>query len=133
MSADNFINSFPDAMDRIKSVTGKSIINHEIDLCDMEDVKNIFRRENDIQGVIHFAALKSVPESVANPDLYYHNNNGSLKNILACLKEFGVKNFIFSSSCSVYGNISKLPVNENTRSEERRVGKECRSRWSPYH
>jgi UDP-glucose 4-epimerase len=68
--------------------------------------------------VIHFAALKSVPESVADPELYFHNNNESLKNILSCIKEFGIKNFIFSSSCSVYGNIDKLPVNEATPLQE---------------
>ncbi|MBI4929236.1 MAG: UDP-glucose 4-epimerase GalE [Bacteroidetes bacterium] len=114
LSADNFFNSFPTIFDRIKTITGNSISNYEIDLCNKSFTKKIFSENPDIQGVIHFAALKSVPESVANPELYYHNNNESLKNVLSCLKEFGVENFIFSSSCSVYGNINTLPVNEDT-------------------
>ncbi len=113
ISVDNFLRSTPKTFERIENVTGKEIKNYNVDLCDLEKTKKIFS-ENKIDGVIHFAALKSVPESVTNPDLYYHNNNESLKNILHCLKEFGVSNFIFSSSCSVYGNIDKLPVNEES-------------------
>jgi len=114
ISADNFLRSSSKTFERIKNISGKEIKNHSIDLCDLEKTKKIFSENPGILGVIHFAALKSVPESVANPELYYHNNNESLKNILSCLKDFGVKNFIFSSSCSVYGNIDTLPVNEET-------------------
>lgn len=118
ISADNFLRSAPATFERIKKISGKEIKNYNTDLCNTEYTKKIFTENPDIQGVIHFAALKSVPESVADPDLYYRNNNESLKNILACIKEFGVKNFIFSSSCSVYGNIDKLPVNEETPLQE---------------
>ncbi|MEK6615506.1 MAG: UDP-glucose 4-epimerase GalE [Bacteroidota bacterium] len=114
ISADNFLRSSSKTFDRITTISEKKINNYNADLCDMEKTKKIFSENPDIQGVIHFAALKSVPESVLNPELYYHNNNESLSNILACLKEFEVKNFIFSSSCSVYGNIDTLPVNEET-------------------
>jgi UDP-glucose 4-epimerase len=114
ISADNFLRSSPKTFERIKKITGKEIKNYNIDLCDLGKTRQLFEENKDITGIIHFAALKSVPESVANPDLYYHNNNESLKNILTCIKEFGIKNFIFSSSCSVYGNIEKLPVNEET-------------------
>ena len=118
ISADNFLRSTPKTFERIKKITGKEIKNYNTDLCDLNNTKKIFSENPDIKGIIHFAALKSVPESVANPDLYYHNNNESLKNILACIKGSGIKNFIFSSSCSVYGNIEKLPVNEETQIEK---------------
>lgn len=114
ISADNFLRSSEKTFDRIKKITGKEVKNYDVDLCDPEKTRKIFSENKNIEGVIHFAALKSVPESVANPDLYYHNNNESLKNILACIKEFGTNNFIFSSSCAVYGNIDMLPVNEKT-------------------
>ncbi len=114
ISADNFLRSSPHTFERIKKISGKEVLNHNTDLCDLEKTRKIFSENPDIQGVIHFAALKSVPESVEKPELYFHNNNDSLKNILTCIKEFGIKNFIFSSSCSVYGNIDKLPVNEET-------------------
>ena len=67
-----------------------------------------------VVGVIHFAAFKSVPESVDNPALYYHNNLESLINVVEACKKFNINNLIFSSSCSVYGNIDTLPVTENT-------------------
>lgn len=114
ISADSFLRSTPKTFERIKKISGKRINNYSIDLCDLHTTRTIFIENPGIQGVIHFAALKSVPESVANPELYYYNNNESLKNILSCVKEFDVKNFIFSSSCSVYGNIDSLPVNEQT-------------------
>ena len=114
ISADNYINSTSNAFKRIKKITDREIKNYEIDLCDFKETKKIFSENPDITGVIHFAALKSVPESVANPDLYYKNNNESLNTILSCVKEFNVRNLIFSSSCSVYGNINTLPVNEMT-------------------
>lgn len=114
ISADSYLRSTPATFERIKNISGKQIKNYTVDLCHREKTRRIFSENPDIQGIIHFAALKSVPESVANPELYFHNNNESLKNILTCIKEFGIKNFIFSSSCSVYGNIDKLPVNEET-------------------
>jgi len=114
ISADNYSNSAAKTFERIKNVTGKTVKNYAIDLCDANAVKNLFEENKDIDGIIHFAAFKSVPESVANPLLYYHNNMESLINMLASVKAYKVPYFIFSSSCSVYGNIEKLPVNEET-------------------
>ncbi|MGP8217632.1 MAG: UDP-glucose 4-epimerase GalE [Bacteroidia bacterium] len=114
ISADNFSNSSAATFDRIKDITGKSVINYNVDLCNAEAVRGIFKQNPGIKGIIHFAAYKSVPESVEKPLEYYHNNIESLVNILTCAKEFTVPHFIFSSSCSVYGDIEQLPVNENT-------------------
>lgn len=114
ISADNYINSSSETYERIKKITGKNIQHYAIDLCDAELTKKLFSENPKIKGVIHFAALKSVPESVEKPLLYYRNNFGSLINILECLKQFTIPHFIFSSSCSVYGNVKQLPVNEGT-------------------
>lgn len=114
ISVDDFSNSSEDAIGRIEKITGRKVKNYAIDLCDHEALKNIFRQEKNIAGIIHFAAFKSVPESVSEPYKYYHNNINSLLNILECCLEFKVFDFIFSSSCSVYGNITSLPVKENT-------------------
>lgn len=114
ISIDNFSNSTKDTYQRIEKITGKTIKNYAIDLKDKEATKNVFIENQKIQGIIHFAAFKSVPESVENPLMYYDNNINSLLHILACQKEFNIPNLIFSSSCSVYGNIEKLPVTEET-------------------
>ncbi|HET6225927.1 MAG TPA: UDP-glucose 4-epimerase GalE [Bacteroidia bacterium] len=114
VSVDNFSNSTADALERIKNVTGKTVKNYNVDLCDLEKTETIFKSEKNIKGIIHFAAFKSVPESVENPRKYYHNNINSLLNLLDLSLKYNVPNFIFSSSCSVYGNISELPVKETT-------------------
>lgn len=114
VSVDSFINSSAKTLDRIKQITGKTIKNYAVDLCDLEKVAAIFEENSDFIGVIHFAALKSVPDSVAQPLHYYHNNINSLLNLLKCCAKYEVNNFIFSSSCSVYGNVAQLPVNEQT-------------------
>lgn len=114
ISADNLLNSSEKTLERIKQITGKSVKNYFVDLCDMAKTEQIFQENPDLVGVIHFAALKSVPESVAKPLFYYRNNINSLLNLLECCEKYGVSNFIFSSSCSVYGNVAKLPVNEQT-------------------
>ncbi|MFN4234265.1 MAG: UDP-glucose 4-epimerase GalE [Bacteroidia bacterium] len=114
VSVDNYANSTSDTYQRIKQIVNKNFDIAEIDLCDKDKVYKLFESCKSIVGVIHFAAFKSVPESVANPYKYYYNNINSQLNVLeACLK-FGVNNFIFSSSCSVYGNIDTLPVSEKT-------------------
>ena len=115
ISIDNYSNSSKKTFDRIKKITGKEIKNFNVDLCNYEKTKEVFKEYSGIAGIIHFAALKSVPDSVESPVLYYENNIYSLLNILKCLKEFNIFNFIFSSSCSVYGNINELPVKETTR------------------
>lgn len=114
ISADNFSNSTPETFQRIKKITGKGIKNYPIDLTDFQATRNVFNDNPDIRGIIHFAALKAVGESVENPVLYYRNNINSLLNLLDCLRNSNVKYFIFSSSCTIYGNINKLPVTEDT-------------------
>ena len=114
ISVDNYINSSSQTYNRIEQVTGKSIENKVIDLCDKEALLSAFQNEDNIIGVIHFAALKSVPESVEKPSLYYHNNLNSLINVVDFCVQKNIPNLIFSSSCSVYGNIEILPVTENT-------------------
>lgn len=114
ISIDNYSNSSPDTFDRIEKITGTRVYNHAINLCDKEEVFNYLNSLENVSGIIHFAAFKSVPESVENPALYYHNNLESLVNILEACKTYHIPNLIFSSSCSVYGNIESLPVSENT-------------------
>jgi len=113
VSIDNFSNSDRVTFDRIKDVTGVEVKNYNIDLCNKEVLFNTVEESN-IIGVIHFAAFKSVPESVENPMKYYKNNIDSLLNVLEFCKIKNIVNFIFSSSCSVYGNINVLPVKEDT-------------------
>ncbi|MEO5643286.1 MAG: UDP-glucose 4-epimerase GalE [Bacteroidia bacterium] len=114
ISVDNYSNSSIETYARIKSITGKDIESVEADLSDKKQAEKVFAQFPGITGIIHFAAFKSVPESVSRPVEYYHNNINSLLNLLSLGTQHGVKQFIFSSSCSVYGNISDLPVNENT-------------------
>lgn len=114
ISIDNNSRSTTQLLEGIKKITGKSIKNYKVNLCDYEDTYAVFSENRDMVGVIHFAAFKTVPESVEKPLLYFHNNLESLVNVLRCVKEFGVPNFVFSSSCSVYGNTQELPVVEST-------------------
>jgi UDP-glucose 4-epimerase len=118
VSADNFMRSLPGALDNIYKVTGKKITNYDIDLCDSSALEEVFRLEGDISGVIHFAALKSVPESVAEPLLYFRNNLVSLIHLLEICERRKIGQFVFSSSCSVYGNADRLPVTEDTPFKE---------------
>jgi UDP-glucose 4-epimerase len=99
-------------LDGVEKITGVKVKNYKVDLCNLDDTEAIFLENPDLVGVIHFAALKSVPESVKEPLLYFRNNINSLLNILQCAEDFDVDNFVFSSSCSVYGNTSELPVSE---------------------
>lgn len=114
VSVDNHMRSKQSVTGLIANITGKQIKNYPVDLCDKDAVKKIFEQEKNISGIIHFAALKSVPESVNKPLLYYRNNMDSLLNLLELSSEFAIKDFVFSSSCSVYGNASQLPVTEQT-------------------
>ncbi len=118
VSIDNFSNSNEKVYNRIEKITGKKISSFNTNLCDKNTLNKQLHSLDNIAGVIHFAAFKSVPESVANPLLYYHNNLESLVNILDFCKEKKIKNFIFSSSCSVYGNIKDLPVTEESALEK---------------
>lgn len=116
VSVDNYVNSIPVTYERIKLLTGVDVPFYETDLRDLEGLRKVFQDHSDLTGVIHFGALKSVPDSVENPDFCFDNNNNGTNNIGILCKEFGVKNIIFSSSCSVYGNVEPedLPVTEQT-------------------
>ncbi len=114
ISVDSYVRSTATVMDNIEAVIGKKIKNYPVDLCDADSLRAVFSEHDDIKGIIHFAALKSVPESIKEPLLYYKNNIQGLCNILQLMTEFSVPNFIFSSSCSVYGNTKELPVLETT-------------------
>ncbi len=110
---DNLSNSSESVLDGIFNITGKRPVFEKMDLRDKESVQDFFKKNQDISGVIHFAASKAVGESVGNPLLYYENNLNSLVYILQELKELQNANFIFSSSCTVYGQAEIMPITEN--------------------
>ena len=114
ISADNNSRSKDTILDGVEKITGKKIKNYKVDLCIYDDVVAIFQENPGIRGIIHFAAYKSVGESVEKPLLYFENNLNSLINILKCADEFSIPNFVFSSSCTVYGNPDRVPVTEDT-------------------
>jgi UDP-glucose 4-epimerase len=114
VSIDNFSNSSASAYERIKSITGKEFQIMDFDLCNKTELTEQLSKLQNIAGIIHFAAFKSVPQSVEDPLLYYKNNIESLVNLLQFCVNNSIKNFIFSSSCSVYGNADELPVTEKT-------------------
>lgn len=118
ISIDNLSRGHIEMLEGVERILGKEIKNYSVDLCSLEDTEAVFEEHPDIEGIIHFAAFKSVPESVERPLLYFYNNNMSLINLLQCCKENGITNFIFSSSCSVYGNATSLPVTENAPLQE---------------
>jgi len=109
---DNLSNSTADVVDGITRITGVRPHFEKVDCCDQKAVENVFEKYPNISGVIHFAASKSVNESVEKPLLYYRNNILSLLTILAEMKKRNIPNFVFSSSCTVYGQPDKLPVSE---------------------
>ena len=98
---DNFINSKPESLNRIRKITGKDFRFYEADLLDYDAVKRVFD-ENKIDAVIHFAGLKAVGESVAQPLRYYHNNITGTLILCQVMQEAGVKKMVFSSSATVY-------------------------------
>jgi UDP-glucose 4-epimerase len=112
ISIDNFSRSSNYAVAAIEKITGKRIKNYEVDLKNFDDTLAVFQENPDIAGIIHFAAYKAVGESVEEPLFYYENNIGSLVNILKCVQEFDIPHFVFSSSCTVYGNPDGSPVTE---------------------
>ncbi|HMK03366.1 MAG TPA: UDP-glucose 4-epimerase GalE [Ferruginibacter sp.] len=114
ISADNNSRSNDIILASVEKITGKKVKNYKVDLCIYDDTYAIFQENPGISGIIHFAAYKSVGESVKNPLLYFENNLNSLINILKCADEFKVANFVFSSSCTVYGNPDEIPVTEET-------------------
>jgi len=112
--ADNYSNSCPEAVRRIEEITGKSVKAYELDIKDKTALETVFK-ENKIDAVIHFAGLKAVGESVAKPVLYYRNNIDTTLSLLECMEEFGVKNIIFSSSATVYGEENPVPYTEEMK------------------
>ncbi len=109
---DNFINSEREVLSRISKIESRTFSFEEVDVSDINKLKPIFEKY-DIDTVIHFAAFKSVGESVSHPLMYYKNNIGSLISLLECCRYFQVENFIFSSSCTVYGEPSTVEIDEN--------------------
>lgn len=109
--ADNYSNSCPEAVKRVEEITGKSIPLYEADVCDKDSVDKIFA-ENKIDAVIHFAGLKAVGESCEKPVEYYRNNIDSTLTLLEAMKKYGVNRFIFSSSATVYGTPTTVPLVE---------------------
>lgn len=114
ISADNNSRSNPSILEGIEKTTGVKVKNYTIDLCILDDTHAVFQENPDIAGIIHFAAYKAVGESVQQPLMYFENNLNSLINILKCAAEFNIPNFVFSSSCTVYGNPEEVPVTETT-------------------
>jgi UDP-glucose 4-epimerase len=110
---DNLSNSSENVLQGIFAITGKKPTFEKMDLRDKPAVVDFFKRHQDISGVIHFAASKAVNESVENPLLYYENNINTLVYILQELQQKTAANFIFSSSCTVYGEAEKMPITEN--------------------
>jgi UDP-glucose 4-epimerase len=110
---DNLSNSSETVLDGIVAITGKKPTFENIDVREKTAVQNFFKKHNDIEGVIHFAASKAVGESVENPLLYYENNINSLVYLLQELQKKPNSNFIFSSSCTVYGQADEMPITEN--------------------
>ncbi|WP_299547196.1 UDP-glucose 4-epimerase GalE [Seonamhaeicola sp.] len=110
---DDLSNSSEKVLDGITVITGKTPIFEKIDLKEKEAVEAFFKKHNDVKGVIHFAASKAVGESVTKPLLYYENNIGTLVYLLKELKKLPEASFIFSSSCTVYGQADELPITES--------------------
>lgn len=114
ISIDNNSRSSAYSLQGIEEITGTKVKNYTIDLKNYDETRAVFQENPDITGVIHFAAYKAVGESVAEPVLYYENNLFGLINLIKCVEEFKVPDFVFSSSCTVYGNPDEIPVTETT-------------------
>jgi UDP-glucose 4-epimerase len=114
ISADNLSRASEHSLSGIEKITGKKIKNYCVDLTDAKATENIFIENPTIIGIIHFAAYKAVGESVEKPLEYYENNIFSLVHLLKMAVKYKAKHFIFSSSCTVYGNPDAIPVTEQT-------------------
>ena len=110
---DDLSNSSEEVLKGIVAITNKTPIFEKLDLREKGKVQDFFKIHQDISGVIHFAASKAVGESVGNPLLYYENNINSLVYLLQELQKLPESNFIFSSSCTVYGQAEKMPITED--------------------
>ncbi|MBR2329546.1 MAG: SDR family NAD(P)-dependent oxidoreductase, partial [Clostridia bacterium] len=110
---DNLSNSSEESLRRVEKITGKKIPFVKADLCDVAATEAIFNQYPDIDAVIHFAGLKAVGESVHKPLEYYSNNLISTLVLLNAMRAHGVKNFVFSSSATVYGDPASVPIRED--------------------
>ncbi len=110
---DNYCNSSPKALERIKEITGKNFRFYEVDLCNKQALETVFIENPDIDSAIHFAGLKAVGESVAKPSLYYYNNLLSTLNLVDLLSKYNAKRIVFSSSATVYGMPKTVPIRED--------------------
>ena len=111
---DNFSNSKPEVIDKIKQITGKDFNFYEVDACNKEALEAIFKKE-EIDGAIHFAGYKAVGESVKKPLMYYHNNLLSAIVLCELLDKYNCRKIVFSSSATVYGDPERLPLTEDCR------------------
>lgn len=111
---DNLSNSDISVLENIKAITNKEVTHYTVDLTNFSDIEKVFQTHPDIKGIIHFAASKAVGESVEQPLKYYHNNITGFINLLLLVDSFRVPYFVFSSSCTVYGNPFVMPVTEAT-------------------
>ena len=111
--ADNYVNSSPKVLDRIRESTGKEFRAYEVDLCDKEALRRVFVENPDIDSAIHFAGLKAVGESVAQPGRYYRNNLLSTLNLVELMAQYNAKRIVFSSSATVYGSPKTVPIRED--------------------
>ncbi|TWE00982.1 UDP-galactose 4-epimerase [Neobacillus bataviensis] len=109
---DNYSNSKPESLERVKELSGKDFAFYEVDLLDRIGLEKVFA-ENQIEAVIHFAGLKAVGESVSIPLHYYHNNITGTLILCEVMKQYGVKNLVFSSSATVYGMPERVPISED--------------------
>ena len=111
--ADNLVNSSEESLRRVEKITGKQVPFVKTELCDEAQVEALFAQYPDIDAVIHFAGLKAVGESVAKPLEYYTNNLVNSLVLLNAMRRHGVKNFVFSSSATVYGDPASVPIRED--------------------
>ena len=111
---DNYCNSCAEAVNRVEEISGRKVVSYEADVKDKAAMTKIFA-ENKIDCVIHFAGLKAVGESVQKPIEYYRNNIDTTLTLLECMKEAGVKKFVFSSSATVYGEENDIPYIETMK------------------
>ena len=112
--ADNYYNSCPTALERVREITGKDFRFYQADMTKRGEVERIFQECPDIDAVIQFAAYKAVGESCKKPIEYYSNNLNCTLNILDVMREFDCHNFVFSSSATVYGDPEKVPITEDS-------------------
>ena len=109
---DNLYNSKTEAVRRVEQIVGRKIKFYKADVCDKDAMRKVFK-ENDIAAVINFAGYKAVGESVQKPVEYYENNIGGMLALIDVMREFNVKNLVFSSSATVYGNPHTVPITED--------------------